>query len=230
MRTIEFFTNDDYYTAIPEPVPARSFQPEWYKDMSVKIDDDKDVTKPNITMKTCPGIVDSFQYGYIIPAWCDLNLKFEGDNFVPETSWTDQFVKHFSPDMYREFDFPKGHTRVFWKFTLPWRVKTSPGTSVLITSPKWHGYDFEIYEGIVDSDTYVNDIHAIITWDKSKTIKIKRGQPLLQIIPLVRDEWQSEVKVWGESEEQSFRRQIKATESYMTGGYRKHFWSNKKFN
>lgn len=230
MRTIEFFTSEDYYTAIPEPFPAAKFAPEWFRDMSTKIDSDKDLTKDNITMKMCPGIVDAFQYGYILPAWCDLNLKFDGDNFIPETSWTDQFVKHFDPSMYKEFDFPKGHTRIFWKFTLPWRIKTSPGTSILVTTPKWHNFDFQIYEGIVDSDNYVNDIHAIITWDKSKNIKIKRGQPLLQIIPLIRDEWHSEVKVWSQEQDLEFRRQTKATESYMTGGYRKHFWNNKKFN
>jgi|688.fasta_scaffold591283_1 hypothetical protein len=229
MKSIKFYTTEDCFSSIPNPEPAIKFLPDWYKDMNTKIDEASCIHKTNKTMKMCFGVVDSFSYGYIIPSFCDMNLYWENNNLKVETSWEKNFISAFPESQFKDYELPNGHVRSMIKITLPWRIETSKGTSILVAKPKWRNVNFEIYEGIVDSDSYVNHIHVIISFDKNEKIIIKRGQPLVQIIPLVRDDWNSEIKVWSNKEELKFNRQQNTVHSYLFGGYKKHFWKQKKF-
>lgn len=234
MQTIKFYTTDDCFSAIPHPEPAIKFLPDWYSEMETKInnnnvDDNCNLIVPHKTMKMCFGVIDSFSYGYIIPSFCDFNLHWQNDKLKIETSWEKNFISGFVESQFKEFKLPEDHVRSMVKITLPWRIETSPGTSILVTKPKWRNINFEIYEGLVDSDQYVNHIHAIISFSRKEKVSIKRGQPLIQIIPLIRDEWNSKVQVWSAKEESKFNRQQNTVNSYLAGGYKKHFWKQKKF-
>ncbi|SVD15174.1 uncharacterized protein METZ01_LOCUS368028, partial [marine metagenome] len=54
------------------PVPASKFWPEWFKKHPG--------TRPGFegkdsrTVKSCPGILDVINMGYIIPLWCDYKV------------------------------------------------------------------------------------------------------------------------------------------------------------
>lgn len=229
MKNIRFYTMSQYYGAIPEPVPASQMPPDWFKAMAARIDETRTLTKSNITMKMCAGISDAFGYGYIMPAWCDFRIWWEHGMIRCETAWAEKFISFFTPEQSKGFPFPDGHHNTMVKITLPWRVETDPGTSILVTYPKWHDNKFSVYEGIVDSDVYVNSIHAVLTFKPGEPIVIKRGQPLIQIVPLIREDWSSEILEWTPDKELDFQRQQNATNSYMVAGYKQHFWNAKKF-
>ena len=229
MKNIKFFTTEDLFSAIPHPEPAKKFLPDWYKKMSAKIPEEIILEKPNKNMKMCFGITDAFSYGYIIPSFCDFNLHWENENLKIETNWEDNFISSFSSFQYKEYDFPEDHVRSMIKITLPWRIETSINTSIFVCKPKWRNLNYEIYEGIVDSDKYVNHIHLIMSFGKKDKVIIKRGDPLVQIIPLVVNDWESEIKIWTQKEELRFKRQQNTVSSYFYGGYKKHFWKQKKF-
>ena len=67
-------TNVLFYTAFKEleetipPVPASEFWPEWFKKQTARRASDE---HPWSTVKSCPGIMDILNMGYIIPLWCD---------------------------------------------------------------------------------------------------------------------------------------------------------------
>lgn len=226
MNKIKFHTTADCIGAIPHPVPAAKMPPDWYKSMSGIAEKDS-FAKKNVTMRMCYGVVDAFSYGYIIPAFCDFNLWWENNNLRMETNWPKEFISSFAEGQFKEYNLPDEHVRCLLKITLPWRVETSKGTSILVAKPKWRNENFELYEGIVDSDTYVNHIHAIVSF-KDK-ISIKRGQPLVQIIPLIRADWESEILAWSDKEELKFNKQQNTVASYFFGSYKKHFWHPKNF-
>lgn len=228
MRNIKFYTTEDCFSSIPHPAPAVKFLPDWYTKMESKIEEGLSYSH-NKTMKMCFGVVDLFSYGYIIPAFCDFDVYWNNGNLKIETNWPKEFISAFPESQFKEYALPEGHVRSMLKITLPWRVETSANTSILVAKPKWRNLNFEVYEGMVDSDAYVNHIHAIISFGKEEKVSIKRGQPLIQIIPLIRDEWQSSVKIWTEDTELKFKRQQNTVLSYLSGGYKKHFWKQKKF-
>lgn len=231
MKKIKFYTIEAYLGAIPEPVPAEQMAPDWFKAMRSKTDEKKATPINNSTIKMCPGIIDSFSYGYIMPAWCDLTMWWDEKNQLQiETAWVDKSsISAVTEMQFPNFNLPKNHRRVMIKLTMPWKVETDPGTSILVTHPKWRSDNFALYEGIVDSDNYINDIHAIISFDPSEKVNIKRGQPLVQIIPLIREDWRSEVKIWGDKESKKFNKQQNTLFSHGVCGYMKHFWRPKKF-
>jgi len=231
MKKIKFYTIDAYLGAIPEPIPAHEMPPDWFKTMNSKIDDKKATAINNCTIKMCPGIIDSFSYGYIIPAWCDITMWWDDKNQLQiETGWADKSaIQGVSENQFKNFQLPKNHKRVMIKMTIPWKVETDPGTSILVAHPKWRSDNFTLYEGMVDSDSYVNNIHAIISFDPREQVNIKRGQPLVQIIPLIREDWKREIKLWGDKENRKFNKQQNALFSYGVCGYLKHFWKSKNF-
>lgn len=229
MRNIKFYTTKDCFSSIPSPEPAVKFLPDWYSEMSSKINDKCSYSKHNKTMKMCFGVIDAFSYGYIIPAFCDLILSWEENKLKIETSWDKDFISAFPESQFKDFNLPDNHVRSMIKITLPWRIETSKNTSILVAKPKWRNLNFEVYEGIIDSDSYVNHIHVIISFSKNEKVVIKRGQPLVQIIPLIRDEWNSNIEIWNEDNELKFNRQQNTVLSHLIGGYKKHFWKQKKF-
>ena len=82
----------------------------------------------------------------------------------------------------------------FYKILNPWRIKTPKGYSCLFVPPLNNTDDrFSIVPGIVDTDTYENEINfpIVINGDKYPVLEtlIKKGTPYVQIIPFKRDSW-----------------------------------------
>jgi hypothetical protein len=80
------------------------------------------------------------------------------------------------------------------KVSNPWFIKTPPGYSCLFVPPLNNTDDrFSIISGIVDTDTFENEINFpfIINGDKYPTLKttIRIGTPYVQVIPFKRDNW-----------------------------------------
>jgi hypothetical protein len=98
----------------------------------------------------------------------------------------------------------------FYKILNPWKIKTPKGYSCLFVSPLNNSDDrFSIIPGIVDTDTFPNEINfpIIINGDKYPVLEtiIKKGTPYVQIIPFKRDSWKMITKPRKQKELQNTR-------------------------
>ena len=87
----------------------------------------------------------------------------------------------------------------FHKVLNPWVIETPPGYSCLFLPPLNNADDrFSIIPGIVDTDTFENEINFpfIVNGDKYPILEstIKVGTPYVQVIPFKRDNWKMKVE------------------------------------
>jgi hypothetical protein len=88
----------------------------------------------------------------------------------------------------------------FFKFDNPWIIETPPGYSCLFL-PLLNNNDdrFEILPGIVDTDVYEHRVQFPCVFNGWKYKNgyegtIKKGTPIVQIIPFKREKWKMKIK------------------------------------
>ena len=119
----------------------------------------------------------------------------------------------------------------FHKILNPWVIKTPPGYSTLFLPPLNNTDDrFSILPGIVDTDSFTNEINFPIVFngDKYPSLKttIKIGTPYVQVIPFKREKWKMkilELDVEKRKENHFFQNK------YVLNNYKKFFWSKKSW-
>jgi hypothetical protein len=98
----------------------------------------------------------------------------------------------------------------FYKIMNPWKIKTPKGYSCLFVPPLNNSDDrFSIIPGIVDTDTFPNEINfpIVINGDKYPVLEtlIKKGTPYVQVIPFKRDSWKMTISPRKQKEIQNSR-------------------------
>jgi hypothetical protein len=232
MKNINFVTESENIDAIPCPRPAVEFLPDWYKNMSSKMDENKPSHINNPTMKMCPGIYDILRIGYIVPAWCDFYIDLtspeQGVGF--ESSSGEDFLSVFPISASRGFSFPEDHESLFLKFRTPWKIQSDDNLSVLVSQPKYqYNLPYTMYEGSMDVGPFIADINFIISVKKGSFIEFKRGDPLIHLIPFETNSFKSTIKPIDDSIYAEWKRQMRAMKSYALGGFLKTFHKTKKF-
>ena len=88
------------------------------------------------------------------------------------------------------------------KFISPWLIKTPAGYSTLFLAPL-NRFDAPVVplSGLVETDTYYRGVAfpAICLLEPGMQVTLKRGSPLVQIIPVLREEWKSTFTGWDEA-------------------------------
>lgn len=215
-KKIEFSTHEDYFKLKEDyPTPIKLNIPEWFKKL--------EHTLPKKTIKGCMPFLDSLTSGYLLKVPQDIYIKHnvditneKGENikdlffvsglheykhllsakFLNLNSSLDAHPIHQlegSPLVEKNKNLP------FHKILNPWRIKTPKGYSCLFVSPLNNSDDrFSIISGIVDTDTFPNEINfpIVINGDKYPVLEttIKKGTPYVQIIPFKRDNWKMSFK------------------------------------
>ena len=112
-----------------------------------------------------------------------------------------------------------------------WKIKTPKGYSCLFVPPLNNSDDrFSIIPGIVDTDTFPNEINfpIIINGDKYPILDttIKKGTPYVQVIPFKRDCWKMKFKPRKQKE-------IQNTNIFyglkLLNTYKEKYWIKKNF-
>lgn len=237
MKKIDFFISDEnMYNSIPHPQPASKFIPSWYKSLPSTLGD----PNTNGTIKKCIPFLDCFTTGYIIPLWHDIHFKTHiSENNEPrvEFNWPgslqsddpimDHNVEQISGSEMSQTNF--GNFPL--KFMNPWNIKTPPGYSCLFVQPLNHHNDlFEIISGIVDTDTYTDKINFPFIWHKENYNDVlKKGMPLVQVIPFKRDDWKSNVQVSNSKNKTEFESVNLKIKTVFRDGYKRSFWTKKRY-
>ena len=180
---------------LPRPFPANKEFPDWYKDMPADIPGMQEGT-----VKRCPPFLDAMTCGYIIPLVADVTLSrdrngvFHGDGpiFRDRKDFCRSMVQAHLPVQVR--GSPVDQFPIVKLFN-PWLVRTPPGYSALFLTPQNRFQKF-LYPmaGLVDTDLFYREVNvpAVLTIPPGSSVKLLRGMPLVQVIPIKRDEFQSE--------------------------------------
>ena len=86
---------------------------------------------------------------------------------------------------------------------------------------------FKIIEGIVDTDNYINTINfPFILTKRDKQFLIKKGEPMVQVIPFKRESWKMFSGFYYEKRHSST---LNLLQSEWLDRYKNRFWSKKSF-
>ena len=224
-KKITFCATDENMKDIwPHPKPASRFIPPEYKKLGRFVEDNLH----QATVKTCIPFLDSLTMGYIIPFDQDYVIDPTEDDFsiTPSNKQQSDTGMHHNVQLPKEWHNTTGVAA--GKFMNKWLIKTPPGYSCLFIQPMNRlELRFEIIPGCVDTDTYVNEINfPFILRKRDKQFLIKKGEPMIQVIPFKRESW----KMWaGFYLEKLHLKTINLLNSEWLDRYKKHFWQKKSY-
>lgn len=217
---IEFFTDNDDLLDFP-PIPARKALPEWFKDLAPAIDLPPGKSKfpfglskalrlsnVNATIRRCPGIISYLSEGYLIPLWADFLVQIRGQTVYCVGS---NELAHASPHskemQYSTMPLPDTYLQDSVKFTNPWKVRTPPGWSVMLSQPFYQFESrFTVVPGVVDADVY-HHIHVNTFFRKGDTDhQLKMGMPFVHVMPFQRNVLEPEVRAMTDEDRRRMKR------------------------
>jgi hypothetical protein len=238
-----------------QPKPAKSFIPEDYKKLPSYICNDM----RSETVKKCMPFLDALTSGYIIPSMQDYIITLTKTPAVDGStakSARDKYIANFTEG--RDIDdvavkswfggneashspiqLPKNYQdsiRPVGKFYNKWIIKTPPGYSCLFIHPLNHPKsDYEVVAGIVDTDTYNTVIFFPYYIRKEFTeqqaqIFLKKGTPMVQVIPFKRETWTSWTGVNNKLLQTTFDKHPIKGFGLLIDMYKKTFWQKKNYD
>ena len=228
---IEFLCLEEDYNVIPEPYPARKFMPEWFKALPPKVN--KENKFENSTIKRCAPFLDAMTVGWIIPLAADVEFITNEDASNVQYKW--QFYRSMVENHgYQQVTTDSAPHPMMpkppMKFMNYWFIKVQPGWSVLFVPPlNRQDPRFTCISGIVDCDEYFEYINFPFFFnEKNYTGIIECGTPLVQAIPIKRDNFSTEYNTRALTKEEFkklelARRKRNTHESH----YRDKVWSRK---
>lgn len=190
--------NEHVWNVREKPVPASKIVPKWWKDIpKYSSKDEKLKLEPyaSVTVKQCAPTIDMLMSGYIITLWADLLVtKVEGGQSVqwitdevPIEKWGDQQVAGY--------EVPNGFSTTVFKYLHGWTIKTPKGWSTLYMQPAgYQNTPIRVINGIVDTDILHSEINVPFFINEDFEGIIEKGTPVVQIIPIKRENWYSKTE------------------------------------
>jgi len=247
-KEIEFSAHENYFEIKEDyPIPAKLNIPEWFKKLEHNI--------TNLTVKGCMPFLDSLTAGYILKMPQDFHIRHNVDTKDKDgknikDSFQTYGLHDYSSILLAKFlnlnsgldthslkqlegsPFIKKNSNLpFYKILNPWKIKTPKGYSCLFVSPLNNSDDrFSIISGIVDTDTFPNEINfpVVINADKYPVLEdvIKKGTPYVQVIPFKRENWKMNVKSRNQKEIINSRIFYALK---ILNNYKEKYWSKKSW-
>lgn len=230
MINIEFLCDEKYLDVFDPPAPAARILPEYYRRMPSSISETpsfNDEGDPGSTMKKCMPILDSMTAGYLITLPTDVHVEGkDGKRFVwPADNFT--AISSHPQGQFPGLPLPDGYdTTSAYKFHNPWQIVTPPGYSCLFVQPMWH-YDlpFHVFPGVVDTDRHPVAVNFPFLMRRDFEGYLRKGMPVVQVIPFKRDEFEGSVGVRRGSDDRAWSR----AKLQFSNRYKEHFRSLKVF-
>lgn len=219
---------------VPSPKASSFFIPDDYKKMTPKNSKRDPVEAKSV--KKCIPFLDALTIGYIIPFPIDMLVYY--DKFRRRMNWE---YKSGMPKEYEDITTIGTHSdgqvyeslvpkEATWKhvlkFNQPWVIQTPPGYSCIFTSPFNNRRPYKLIDGIVDTDTFPLHINFPFYWtaDLKEEVLLKKGDPMVQVIPFKREEWQQETV-----SEDFDKRHYLQLRSKIDDSYKTQWWEKKSY-
>ena len=220
---------------VPMPKPAREAMPEWYKKAPSFLTQKPEINengKANKALKLCQPFMDAMSSGYIQESWQDIEIQ----RTVLDTGQVQiKYVYVEEPEImsFREHaSVPVGDEFYPIEFTFHpvWVPELPKGWSMMYMTPQNRvDLPFQFLSGIVDNDKFTqSEERSNIPFYIKKSFSgvIPKGTPLLQMIPVKRENWEAIANEYSEELQDEV---IKTVRQQPWGGYKKHFWTKKNY-
>tara|TARA_R110000772_G_scaffold63548_1_gene142265 strand:- start:3782 stop:4471 length:690 start_codon:yes stop_codon:yes gene_type:complete len=227
MSKIRFTCPEIYRGIIPDPTPAVKCIPEYFRKLPLSHETGTPIA--NGTAKRCIPMLDALTQGFIISLCEDIIvIAKDGDiNLYSEERFGFGIGTHNSEQLanHPRWDLPYG--KLLWKFINPWIVTTEKNHSCLFTGPLNHlETRFKLMDGVVDTDTYHNQVNFPFIWTGGDgEFTLKKGTPLVQVIPFMREKYKLET---GATDERKLTRTRLNLASIANNAYKTLFWHKRK--
>jgi len=212
-----------------KPKQSKHFIPEWFKQMPSNRDSGPaGFGKSFASAKVCPSFPDFFSQGYIIPAWQDFKIKYDKSKETYEYEMPSAYFPIIGTHHNKQFlDHAEAQVNgipvdFIFKLTSPWKVITQKGYSIL-QIPLFYHFDnkFNALPGVIDADI-LHDINIQITYPENTTeLFIKRGTPLVMLIPFKRQNYNLEVRYQTDDDIKKIEKAKINLHSMFFGSYRR---------
>jgi hypothetical protein len=204
MKKIKFIPQSQLAEeTVAPPQPAKNFVPNWYKNLSRKIDERYHWKFPNgdanLTIKACVPTLDAMTTGYIITLSADVYATKNAE-YNSRILWKSarQIVSEHSDTQYGDMVPPEGYERSPFKWDTEWIIKTPRNYSLLFIHPH---YSFDLpfitLPALVDTDNLKVAINLPFFLKEDFEGLIPKGTPIAQVIPIKRERWIHSILKYG---------------------------------
>ena len=220
--------------AFPEPEAISKNIPEWFKKQHSYRGNDStpQFGKKHTTIKKCPAVFDLMTAGYVLKAPCDIYIDATGDKIVTEFSSflaKNRLTGVHAIEQYSSLPIDDMYHKDLLRLNLIWLVQTQKGYSSIFIQPQFSDLlGVTLVPGIIDTDTFLSD--GLFSFYVKKEFKgeIKKGTPLVQVIPYKRENYEAEVARDVVVHDLLDFQRYKLNTVFM-GAYKKMFRSNKVY-
>lgn len=183
--TVDCFTTSvNSYEYFPIK-PARDFIPAWWRNLKSTFEshEESGVTVNRPTLKRCEGLMQLYQYGFILPLWSDLVVETRD----PVISWQfadgeSNVANHDMRQMSKDFE-----SFCHIKIVSPWKFREKEGVKFSFTQTSWNFIDrlmlYHTLPGVVDYK-YQTTTHINMLLQKNTRYMFNAGDPMAHITPL----------------------------------------------
>mgnify|MGYP003343464255 CR=1 FL=1 len=186
---LDAYTTDPVAYEYTPLVKTNKTIPQWWKDLPVVPGKDENglPIRKGHNMKTCTGFIDLYKYGLVLEYWNDLVITVDPKKGLGLQYGYEQSKKD-SP--HPQYQWGKGFPNHYHlKLNSPWFIKEKTGADFLFCPAMWSRDQIEtpkIMTGVI-AFKYQLQINVNMFFpirSKSYKVKLTRGTPLIQIIPL----------------------------------------------
>ncbi|HEX4793036.1 MAG TPA: DUF6065 family protein [Humisphaera sp.] len=203
----------------PQPFAASKGIPDRFKRLPPELTVDGQQVD---TVKKCPPFVDAMSSGYLIPIIADVEFTMTAQGLEYKSNVP---VVDFHDSRQLTGESPQQMSII--KIVSPWIVRTPPGYSCLFTQPL-NRFDipFQALAGVVETDKYYFEINfpMLCLLNPGQSFTLKRGTPIIQVIPFKRDAWTSNCGLADDAE-----RNVWNETGPREGRYKAHYWERKDY-
>lgn len=189
-KPIITFSCFDWAIRTHSPVlPAEEFLPEEFHTMQVGKVCPFDTKKLNsdLTIKNCPAVNNFIKSGYIIRAWCDIEVDFVDDQIKIQYSNTDYGHEVHTMEQFGDVINQQFQVRLDIKLNSPWHIQTAPGYSCMWLPIFYMSSNYQALPAIIETDLNLNQNPINLMFFKPVKTLIKMGDPLVQVVPFKRE-------------------------------------------
>ncbi len=225
----------------PEPEAAYRHIPSWYKNLESFYNNDSTPQNghQNITAKRCVAFLDMLSTGYFLLAPFDIYIDTTDGKqtfeippgiLTLQSTGMKQFIGSHDMRQVSGYPFDKNiFIDYLFRVHPIWIVQTDPGVSCMFIQPQHHE-ESPLYavSAVIDTDGYPSD--GLLSFLVKKDFKgyIKKGTPLVQVIPFKRQDYESEIVINQEEYGKTKLASLKIR-TVFNSGYKKYFWKKKKY-
>jgi hypothetical protein len=222
----------------PEPEPAEKMLPEWYRKTESYYNNDKTPYggTQRSTIKKCMAIFDILTAGYFLKAPCDIYIDTtEGKQIieVPDFPKTIGIVPMVGNHDLKQLEKYPIDTDIYIEYVFRlnpvWIVSTQKGYSSMFVQPQHYSNSpLMAISAIIDTDNYASE--GLLSFLVKKDFKgfIKKGEPIIQIMPFKRDNFSSEI-LSTQEDANLVKGKRGILRTVFSSGYKNSLWVRKSY-